>query len=138
MRQMMFKQWGLLEQVAELKHNSEQRVVNFVWTIWRFNRYWYHGFENYSWPTLFFALMDRCKNGEQLDFYLQNDSILCFQKRIFVTNNYGLREEFFKAYCSRYTIHHKNTKMHNNLRENYWWNYMENEIANFVSKCLTC
>ena len=28
--------------------------------------------------------------------------------------------------------------MYKDLRENYWWPNMKNEIAKFVSKCLTC
>ena len=28
--------------------------------------------------------------------------------------------------------------MYKDLRENYWWPNMKNEIAEYVSKCLTC
>ena len=28
--------------------------------------------------------------------------------------------------------------MYKTLKEHYWWNEMKREIANFVSRCLTC
>lgn len=33
------------------------------------------------------SLIDGYKNGEQLDFHLQNDGILCFQNRICIPNH---------------------------------------------------
>lgn len=69
---------------------------------------------------------------EQLDFHLRTDGILCFQNRICVLNNQGLKEEVLsEAYRSKYTIHPGNS----NLRENYWWNWMKGDIANFIFKC---
>lgn len=42
-----------------------------------------------------------------------------------------------EAHQSRYNMHPDNTKMHNNLHGNNWWNDVKDKIAKFVSRCLT-
>ena len=48
-------------------------------------------------------------------------------KRIYVLNKEELRRE-----------HPGSTKMYQNLKKNYWWKGMKMDIAEYVSKCLTC
>ena len=43
-----------------------------------------------------------------------------------------------EAHSSAYAMHPGSTKMYRTLKEHYWWNGMKKEIANFVSRCLTC
>ena len=43
-----------------------------------------------------------------------------------------------EAHCSRYSIHPGVTKMYRDLSQIYWWSGMRNDIADFVSRCLTC
>ena len=48
------------------------------------------------------------------------------------------REIMEEAHSSTYTMHLGSTKMFHTLREHYWWKGIKKEIADFVSKCLTC
>ena len=43
-----------------------------------------------------------------------------------------------EAHFSAYSIHPGSAKMYHNLKDTYWWNGMKRDIADFVSKCLTC
>ena len=43
-----------------------------------------------------------------------------------------------EAHCTPYTTHPEATKMYQDLRSNYWWEGMKDDIARFVQKCLIC
>ncbi|GJS39757.1 putative reverse transcriptase domain-containing protein [Tanacetum coccineum] len=43
-----------------------------------------------------------------------------------------------KAHNSKYSIHPGADKMYYDLRNRYWWPGMKKDIAEYVSKCLTC
>nr|GEU85035.1 hypothetical protein [Tanacetum cinerariifolium] len=43
-----------------------------------------------------------------------------------------------EAYKSKYFVHSGADKMYYDLRDRYWWPGMEKDIAEYVSKCLTC
>ncbi|GKE64752.1 putative reverse transcriptase domain-containing protein [Tanacetum coccineum] len=43
-----------------------------------------------------------------------------------------------EAHTSRYSIHLGVDKMYHDLRDLYWWPGMKRDIAEYVSKCLTC
>ncbi|GKA19478.1 putative reverse transcriptase domain-containing protein, partial [Tanacetum coccineum] len=43
-----------------------------------------------------------------------------------------------KAHTSRYSIHPGADKMYHDLRDLYWWPGMKRDIAEYVSRCLTC
>ena len=50
-----------------------------------------------------------------------------------------LRKEIMEeAHFSAYSIHPGSTKMYHDLKDTYWWNGMKRDIAEFISKCLTC
>ncbi|GKF39140.1 putative reverse transcriptase domain-containing protein [Tanacetum coccineum] len=42
------------------------------------------------------------------------------------------------AHKSKYSVHPGANKMYYDLRDRYWWPGMKKDIAEFVSKCLTC
>lgn len=59
--------------------------------------------------------------------------------RLCVPANKELREELLEeAHRSSYSIHLGETKMYRDLREQFWWSGMKRDVADFVSKCLTC
>ncbi|GJW74757.1 putative reverse transcriptase domain-containing protein, partial [Tanacetum coccineum] len=43
-----------------------------------------------------------------------------------------------EAHTSRYSVHPGADKMYYDLRDLYWWPGMKRDIAEYVSKCLTC
>nr|GEU53826.1 hypothetical protein [Tanacetum cinerariifolium] len=61
------------------------------------------------------------------------DRILSAQKEA-IDESVGLQ----KAYKSKYSIHLGADKMYYDLKDRYWWPSMKKDIAEYVSKCLTC
>ncbi|GJR55591.1 putative reverse transcriptase domain-containing protein, partial [Tanacetum coccineum] len=43
-----------------------------------------------------------------------------------------------EAHKSKYSVHPGADKMYYDLRDRYWWPRMKKDIAEYVSKCLTC
>ena len=75
------------------------------------------------------------ERGSQKD----DKGILRFSSRIWIPHVTELKKEILHdAHNSRYFIHHGSTKMYKDLKENFWWPDMKREVAEWVSKCLTC
>ena len=59
--------------------------------------------------------------------------------RLCVSDVNELRREILdEAHNSPYAMHPGTTKMYKTLRQHYWWPRMKKDVAEFVSKCLTC
>ena len=43
-----------------------------------------------------------------------------------------------ETHCSRFTVHPGGNKMYRDLKKKFCWDNMKREIAQYVSKCLTC
>jgi hypothetical protein len=43
-----------------------------------------------------------------------------------------------EAHCSRYSIHPGKNKMYHDLKKNFWWTRMKQEITKYVVECDTC
>lgn len=43
-----------------------------------------------------------------------------------------------EAHKSKYSIHPGDSKMYKDLRRQFWWSGMKKDIAEYVSRCLTC
>ena len=79
------------------------------------------------------------KDDGKTKYNLDKEGLLRFEGRIWVPNNSELKEEIMcEAHSSRYLIHSGSTKMYQDLRQNFWWPNMKRDIAEYVSKCLTC
>ena len=51
----------------------------------------------------------------------------------------SLRKDILdEAHKSRLTVHPGGTKMYRDLKQNFWWEGMKREVAEYVSKCLIC
>ena len=68
-----------------------------------------------------------------------DDNILRYENRIWVPMTSNLREKILEeAHKSKYTMHPGSDKMYKDLKGNYWWMGMKRDVADYVSKCLTC
>jgi len=76
---------------------------------------------------------------EAKDFTLGSDGILRFQGRVCVPDDVEVKklilEERHKSHLS---LHPGMTKMYQDFKENFWWQGMKKEVAQYVSACLTC
>ncbi|GJX96178.1 putative reverse transcriptase domain-containing protein [Tanacetum coccineum] len=67
------------------------------------------------------------------------DGTLCLRNRSWIPCFGDLRELIMhESHKSKYLIHPGSDKMYQDLKKLYWWPNMKDEIATYVSKCLTC
>ena len=79
------------------------------------------------------------QQGQSQDFMINNGGRLRLGTRLCVPNVDELRKEIMEeAHFSAYSIHPGSTKMYHDLKDTYWWNGMKKDIAEFMSKYLTC
>ena len=65
--------------------------------------------------------------------------MLQISNQLCVLDTSGLRRGILeKAHNSTYIMHPGSTKMYHDLKQLYWLEGMNNDIANFVSSCLNC
>ena len=84
-------------------------------------------------------LRSKIEAGQQSNFTLRGDGTLVLGQRLCVPDVIELKKEIMEeAHSSAYAMHRGSTKMYQTLRDHYWWRGMKREIAEFVSKCLTC
>ena len=71
-------------------------------------------------------------------FHLDHKGILWFESCLVVPKNQELRKQILdEAHLSKFSIHHGSTKMHQDLRQNFWWIRIKREIAKYVVECDT-
>ncbi|GJZ69925.1 putative reverse transcriptase domain-containing protein, partial [Tanacetum coccineum] len=69
----------------------------------------------------------------------RSDGTLYYLDRIWVPLKGEVRTLIMdEAHKSKYYVHPGADKMYYNLRDRYWWPGMKKDIAEYVSKCLTC
>ncbi|GKF11285.1 putative reverse transcriptase domain-containing protein [Tanacetum coccineum] len=77
--------------------------------------------------------------GLEIYFEQQDAGEIYFFDRIWIPSVVGVRKLIMdEAYTSRYSVHPGADKMYYDLRDLYWWPGMKRDIAEYVSKCLTC
>jgi hypothetical protein len=82
------------------------------------------------------SLMER---GKAADYHLDDQGTLWLKDHICVPQNKGIRESILKeAHDSRYSIHPGCTKMYKDLKVQFWWEKMWEDIAEYVARCDTC
>ncbi|KAG5540501.1 hypothetical protein RHGRI_020647 [Rhododendron griersonianum] len=70
---------------------------------------------------------------------IHTDKSLRFRDRIFVPDVNTLREAVLREFHqSNFAMHPGGNKMYQNLRRLYWWGGIKNDVAKYVSTCLTC
>ncbi|GJR77776.1 retrotransposon protein, putative, ty3-gypsy subclass [Tanacetum coccineum] len=85
------------------------------------------------------AIVQNVEDGKHTEFSVDDDGIVWFEDRLCVPNDQALREKVMtEAHSSPFTIHPGSTKMYRDLKQYFWWNGMKQDVATFVSKCMTC
>ena len=81
----------------------------------------------------------KCNRANLETFFVDGEGTLWLGTRLCVPDVDELRKDIIEeAHFSAYSIHPSSTKMYHDLKDTYWWNGMKRDIAEFVSKCLTC
>lgn len=84
-------------------------------------------------------IRDDIAAGKSKDFTLDRDKVLRLGDRTCVPDIDGLRHTILEeAHGSKYSVHPGSTKMYQDLRQLYWGDGMKKDIANYVTRCLTC
>ncbi|GJX02386.1 putative reverse transcriptase domain-containing protein [Tanacetum coccineum] len=77
--------------------------------------------------------------GLETQFERRDDGVIYFFERIWIPSVGGVRKRVMdEAHTTRYSVHPGVDKMYYDLRDLYWWPGMKKDIAEYVSKCLTC
>ncbi|GJX15082.1 putative reverse transcriptase domain-containing protein [Tanacetum coccineum] len=77
--------------------------------------------------------------GLETHFKRRDDGGIYFFDRIWIPSVGGVRKLIMdEAHTSRYSVHPGADKMYYDLRDLYWWPGMKRDIAEYVSRCLTC
>ncbi|GJV74322.1 putative nucleotidyltransferase, ribonuclease H [Tanacetum coccineum] len=85
------------------------------------------------------AIVQNVEDGKHTEFSVDDDGVVWFEDRLCVPNDQALREKVMtEAHSSPFTIHPGSTKMYKDLKQYFWWNGMKQDVATFVSKCMTC
>ncbi|XP_070031981.1 uncharacterized protein [Nicotiana tomentosiformis] len=80
---------------------------------------------------------DTVKHGDAKEVSIGDDGVLRMQGRIYISNVDGLHELILEdAHSSWYYIHPGAAKMHQDLRQHYWWRIMKKDILDYVAWCL--
>jgi hypothetical protein len=84
-------------------------------------------------------LCQRLELWEAQCFWQDADGILWFKDLLAVLKDFELHHKIMdEAHWSRYSIHLGTNKMYQDLKKNFWWTRMKQEIAKYVSECDTC
>jgi hypothetical protein len=79
------------------------------------------------------------ESGKAADFRLDDQGTLWLKDRICIPQNKEIRDSILKeAHDSRYSIHSGCTKMYKDLKTQFWWEKMREDIAEYVARCNTC
>nr|GEZ02875.1 putative reverse transcriptase domain-containing protein [Tanacetum cinerariifolium] len=72
-------------------------------------------------------------------FKIRSNGIRYHDKRIWLPLHGGLRDLIMhESHKSKYSIHPGSTKMYQDFKKFYWWSNMKDDIATYISRCLTC
>ncbi|KAL9374753.1 hypothetical protein Peur_031632 [Populus x canadensis] len=84
-------------------------------------------------------IRNEVEQGKAAGFVIGDDDVLRYRDRLCVPDVDDLRRELMvEAHQTVYTMHPGSTKMYKDLKVCYWWNRMKADVADFVSRCLTC
>ena len=65
------------------------------------------------------------------------DGVVKFRGKIYVLSA-AWQKLCDEAHRSKLSIHPGGNKMYQNVKRHFWWPSMKREIAEYVSRCMTC
>ena len=84
-------------------------------------------------------ILNSLNEGKLGEFRIDDEGALRLSTRLCVPKIPELQQDILKeAHHSTFSVHPGATKMYQDLKRYYWWKRMKKDIAEFVSKCLTC
>ena len=84
-------------------------------------------------------LRKKMDQGKGKEFVIHVDGALMLGNRIYEPKVDDLRREILvEAHNVPYAMHPGSSKMYQMLKSHFWWPKMKKEVAEFVSKCMTC
>ncbi|MBM1019729.1 hypothetical protein JQN38_25530, partial [Escherichia coli] len=87
----------------------------------------------------FRKIYSRAQKGELPDFTVGADGLLRYRGRLALPRqSWPIPDILQEAHASPYSIHPGSTKMYQDLKTQFWWEGMKEDVAKWVSKCLTC
>ena len=103
-------------------------------------------------PTIINRILEAQKENEGLQTWFAKvlakdpenwsigpDGALKSRVRLCVPDIGTLRKDILEeAHKSRMTVHPGGTKMYKDFKRNFWWEGMKQDVAEYVSKCITC
>jgi hypothetical protein len=85
------------------------------------------------------AIFQNLELGKQTEFQLDEEGVIWCGKRLCVPNDPTLKEALLaEAHSSPFSIHPGSTKMYRDIKKNFWWSGMKEDVARYVGQCLTC
>ena len=85
-------------------------------------------------------LKEQAREGKAEGFFVHEDRGLRFKRRwCLLMGEPTLKERILdEAHNSKFYIHPGGDKMYQDLKLMFWWSVMKKDIAEYVSRCLTC
>ena len=79
------------------------------------------------------------QQGQSRDFVIDSEGTLRLGTRLYVPDVDELRNDIMEeAHFYAYSVRPSFIKICHDLKDTYWRNVMKRDIANFMSRCLTC
>ena len=79
------------------------------------------------------------KNGDKTKYSIKEDGGLFYKNRLCVLNVQEMKKKLmYESHNTVFTMHPGGKNMYQDLKHYYWWRMMKKDIAEYVSKCLTC
>ena len=79
------------------------------------------------------------KNGDKTNYSIKRYRGLYYKNILCVSNVQEMKKKLmYESHDTIFTMHHGGNKMYHDMKQYYWWREMKRDIAEYVSKCLTC
>lgn len=83
--------------------------------------------------------IDEVRDTEDAYFKVHTDGSLRYKGRWCVPDIPDLKKRILdEAHMTPYSVHPGGDKLYRDLKITFWWPHMKQQVAEYVSKCLTC